>query len=108
MEFDEQPYLYRSEVSSATARVALYPVLRACSVALKASGSQPQAPTTEDGAHKPHPQTKGPDTHVPSTPSVQDITSCGEYHRIKTVRLKSQADETLPGTPLGGLPKDEK
>ena len=56
----------------------------------------------------PCPQTKGPDTHVPSTPSVQDITSRGEYHRIRTVRLKSQADETLPGTPLGGLPKDEK
>ena len=49
--------------------------------------------------------TMGPDTHVPSTPSVQDITSCGEYHRIKTVWLKSQADETLPNTPIGRTPE---
>ena len=52
--------------------------------------------------------TIGPDTHVPSTPLVQDITNRGEYHRIRTVWLKSQADETLPITPLGGLPKSVK
>lgn len=45
--------------------------------------------------------TIGPDTHVPSTPLVQDITNRGEYHRITTVRLKSQADETQPSTPIG-------
>lgn len=48
---------------------------------------------------------KGPDTHVPSTPSVQDITSRGEYHRIRTVRLKSQADETFAWHPIGRTPE---
>ena len=52
--------------------------------------------------------TMGPDSHVPSTPPVKDVTNRGGYHRITTVRLKSQADETQPSTPLGGLPKDEK
>lgn len=52
--------------------------------------------------------TKGPDTHVPSTPLVQDITNRGEYHRIRTVWLKSQADETLPSTPIGRTPEERE
>lgn len=52
--------------------------------------------------------TMGPDTHVPSTPSVSDITSRGEYHRITTVRLKSQTDETQPGTPIGRAPEERE
>ena len=52
--------------------------------------------------------TKGPDSHVPSTPSVKDVTSCGGYHRITTVRLKSQADETQPGTPIGRTPEERE
>lgn len=52
--------------------------------------------------------TMGPDSHVPSTPSVKDVTSCGGYHRITTVRLKSQADETQPSTPIGRTPEERE
>ena len=169
MEFEEQPYYYRSEVSNEpndnTSQLKIPLILRSSlNLALKASGLTtpssdhwgtlrqrfraflqlaqrwicfgfpPSALHHHIGCRKPlfiigwppflwgwaretrrtrrfwmrerqTIPTIGPDTHVPSTPLVQDITSRGEYHRIRMVWLKSQADETLPNTPIGRTPE---